>query len=228
MRKAALAVACVVALATIGCGTQKPGQHAISSSSSAPESTTAPSSSSAESTTAPATATPTSMNQYLQSIGVKVTPVSPESPTNVRVELPLPEGWENLGSLDPAYLITDKPSAADQGRTPSAVVYLIKLDGPLDARKAITEHGFADAQNTQNFQKIASSLGDFQGYPSAAIEGTYDNQNVRVHAWNRDVIVPDGSLHYLVQLTVTTTESQSAALSPDVAALTGGLKIAKR
>ncbi|NOS10528.1 LpqN/LpqT family lipoprotein, partial [Mycobacteroides abscessus] len=63
---------------------------------------------------------------------------------------------------------------------------------------------------------------------SAAIEGTYENQGVRVHAWNRDVIVPDGPLHYLVQFTVTTTEAQSAALSQDVAALTGGLKITKR
>ncbi len=168
------------------------------------------------------------MNEYLQSVGIKVTPVSPESPANVRIDVPLPQGWESLGALDPAYLIADKPSDADQGRTPSAVAYLIKLQGPLDARKIITEHGFADAQNTQNFQKIASSLDDFQGYPSAAIEGTYDNQNVRVHAWNRDVIVPDGPLHYLVQFTVTTTEAQTAALSKDVAALTGGLKITTR
>lgn len=116
------------------------------------------------------------MNEYLHSVGVTVTPVSPESPANVRVDVPLPQGWENLGALDPAYLIADKPSGADQGRTPSAVVYLIKLGGPLDARKVISEHGFADAQNTQNFQKIASSLDDFQGYPSAAIEGTYENQ----------------------------------------------------
>lgn len=168
------------------------------------------------------------MNEYLHSVGVTVTPVSPESPANVRVDVPLPRGWENLGALDPAYLIADKPSGADQGRTPSAVVYLIKLGGPLDARKVISEHGFADAQNTQNFRKIASSLDDYQGYPSAAIEGTYENQGVRVHAWNRDVIVPDGPLHYLVQFTVTTTEAQSAALSQDVAALTGGLKITKR
>ncbi len=168
------------------------------------------------------------MNEYLQGLGIAVVPLSPESPASVRVEMPVPDGWENLGSVEPAYLIADKPSGADQGRTPSAVVYLIKLDGPLDARKAITEHGFADAQNTQNFQKISSSLEDFQGYPSAAIEGTYENQNVRVHAWNRDVIVPDGPSHYLVQLTVTTTEAQSATLATDVATLTRGLKIMKR
>ncbi|SKF72563.1 LpqN/LpqT family lipoprotein [Mycobacteroides abscessus] len=215
MRSAALAAVAVAvaAFAMIGCGSQNPGQPA-GSASGTPESTAPP-------------AKPASMNEYLHSVGVTVTPVSPESPANVRVDVPLPRGWENLGALDPAYLIADKPSDADQGRTPSAVVYLIKLGGPLDARKVISEHGFADAQNTQNFQKIASSLDDFQGYPSAAIEGTYENQGVRVHAWNRDVIVPDGPLHYLVQFTVTTTEAQSAALSQDVAALTGGLKITK-
>ncbi|OAT66877.1 hypothetical protein AWB85_14700 [Mycobacteroides immunogenum] len=211
MRSAALAAAAVASFAMIGCGSQNPAQPA-GSSSSTPEST------------APA-AKPISMNEYLHSIGIKVTPVSPESPANVRIDVPLPQGWESLGALDPAYLIADKPSGADQGRTPSAVAYLIKLEGPLDAREIITEHGFADAQNTQSFRKIASSLDDFQGYPSAAIEGTYDNQNVRVHAWNRDVIVPDGPLHYLVQFTVTTTEAQTSALSPDIAELTGGLKI---
>ncbi|SHU83138.1 LpqN/LpqT family lipoprotein [Mycobacteroides abscessus] len=214
MRSAALAAVAVAAFAMIGCGSQNPGQPA-GSASGTPESTAPP-------------AKPASMNEYLHSVGVTVTPVSPESPANVRVDVPLPRGWENLGALDPAYLIADKPSDADQGRTPSAVVYLIKLGGPLDARKVISEHGFADAQNTQNFRKIASSLDDYQGYPSAAIEGTYENQGVRVHAWSRDVIVPDGPLHYLVQFTVTTTEAQSAALSQDVAALTGGLKITKR
>ncbi|MGH3722645.1 MAG: LpqN/LpqT family lipoprotein [Mycobacterium sp.] len=216
MRSAALVAACLMALVTVGCGTSTPHPPA------------APSSSSAESS-ASRTATPSaSMNEYLQGLGIAVVPLSPESPASVRVEMPVPDGWENLGSVEPAYLIADKPSGADQGRTPSAVVYLIKLDGPLDARKAITEHGFADAQNTQNFQKISSSLEDFQGYPSAAIEGTYENQNVRVHAWNRDVIVPDGPSHYLVQLTVTTTEAQSATLATDVATLTRGLKIMKR
>ncbi|WP_420872460.1 LpqN/LpqT family lipoprotein [Mycobacteroides salmoniphilum] len=222
----------MVALATAGCESKQPEPQASSSNSSASNSATSTnsstSSSTASSSSVPPTATPLSMNEYLQSIGVTVVPVSPASPANVRVEVPLPDGWENLGSLDPAYLITDKPSGADQGRTPSAVIYLIKLDGPLDARKALTEHGFSDAQNTQNFQKITSSLDDFQGYPSAAIEGTYDNQNVRVHAWNRDVIVPDGPLNYLVQLTVTTTEAQAAALSKDVATLTEGLRITKR
>lgn len=201
-----------MALAAAGCESKQPEPQAISSNSS----------------TAPTSAAPISMNEYLQGQGVTVTPLSREAPAGLRVEMPLPDGWEDLGSLDPAYLITDKPGGVDQGRTPSAVVYLIKLDGTLDARKVITEHGFTDAQNTPNFQKIDSSLDDFQGYPSAAIEGTYDNQNVRVHAWNRDVIVPDGPLHYLVQLTVTTTEAQSAALAPDVAILTEGLKITKR
>ncbi|WP_078310141.1 MULTISPECIES: LpqN/LpqT family lipoprotein [unclassified Mycobacterium] len=226
MRSAALVAGCLMALATAGCDSKQPEPQAVSSPSPTSGSTTP--SSSPSSSTAPPTATPLSMNDYLQSVGVTVVPVSPASPANVRVEVPLPEGWENLGSLDPAYLISDKPSGADQGRTPSAVIYLIKLDGPLDARKAITEHGFSDAENTQNFQKITSSLDDFQGYPSAAIESIYDNQNVRVHSWNRDVIVPDGSLNYLVQLTVTTTEAQSAALSKDVATLTEGLKITKR
>ncbi|GAB5902972.1 hypothetical protein BKG83_12730 [Mycobacteroides chelonae] len=216
MRSAALVAGCLLALATAGCESKQPEPQAGSSSSSA------------SSTTATPTTTPTSMNEYLQSAGVKVVPVSPESSANVRVEMPLPEGWENLGAFEPAYLVSDKPSAADQGRTPSAVIYLIRLEGALDARTAITEHGFVDAQNAQGFQKISSSLDDFQGYPSAAIEGTYDNQNVRVHAWNRDVIVPDGPLHYLVQLTVTTTEAQASALATDVAALTGGLKITKR
>ncbi|MFD6197133.1 LpqN/LpqT family lipoprotein [Mycobacteriaceae bacterium NPDC060252] len=215
----------MVALATAGCESKQPEPQASSSNSSASNSAT--SSSTASSSSVPPTAAPLSMNEYLQSVGVTVVPVSPASQANVRVEVPLPDGWENLGSLDPAYLITDKPSGADQGRTPSAVIYLIKLEGPLDARKALTEHGFSDAQNTQNFQKITSSLADFQGYPSAAIEGTYDNQNVRVHAWNRDVIVPDGPLNYLVQLTVTTTEAQAAALSKDVATLTEGLRITR-
>ncbi|MEU9806629.1 LpqN/LpqT family lipoprotein [Mycobacterium sp. NPDC050853] len=222
MRSAALVAACLMALTGTGCGSKQPEPQAVSSDGSASNSPAS------NSSAAPTSTAPTSMNEYLQSLGVKVIPLSPDAVASIRIEVPLPAGWENLGPLDPAYLITDKPSDADQGRTPSAVIYLIKLDGPLDARKAITEHGFADAQNTQNFQKISSSLEDFQDYPSAAIEGTYDNQNVRVHAWNRDVIVPAGPIHYLVQLTVTTTEAQSAALAKDVAALTEGLRITKR
>ena len=80
------------------------------------------------------------------------------------------------------------------------------------------EHADDDAELTKNFKRLNYSNDDFNGFPSAMIEGSYDAaEGTRLHTYNRIVIpvTPAPKFQrYLVQFTVTTLADQAAAQAP--------------
>ena len=90
------------------------------------------------------------------------------------------------------------------------------------------EHGNADAQLSQNFKELNSSLDDFKGFPSSMIEGSYDLNGRRMHSYNRVVLAtgaPPANQRYLIQFTVTGYAEKAQAEAPDIEAIIAGFNV---
>jgi hypothetical protein len=115
----------------------------------------------------------------------------------------------------------------DAGYPPQALLMVFKLTGDFDITQAIN-HGYADAQMTENFTQLNASIENFDGQPSAMIEGSYTLLEQRLHTYNRIVIptsAPPAAERYLIQFTVTTAADQAAAHAADVEQLINGFSV---
>jgi hypothetical protein len=199
-----------------GCGAKTPDYQSIWSSSST--------------TTAKPSEAPEPIALYLDHNGVNGVPMTPATLTDLTVSIPPPPGWSVV--TDPnqptAFQILRKPDVP--AYPPTALLMVFKLIGNFDVAEAI-RHGYADAERSNGFTRLNASMNNFHGFPSAMIEGSYNLNNQRVHAWNRIVICTPAqttNLHYLVQLTVTTAADQAQAQGADVESIIAGFKVAAR
>ena len=72
-------------------------------------------------------------------------------------------------------------------------------------------------------------MADFQGMPSAMIEGSYNIGDQRLHTYNRIVIAtgpPPVNQRYLVQFSVITAAAQAESLRPEVESIIKGFTVA--
>jgi hypothetical protein len=212
---------CVAALAALvlvsGCGAKTPDYQSIWSSSST--ATTKPS------------AAPEPIAFYLEKAGVNAVPMTPATLTDLSVSIPHPPGWSEVTDPNQPAAFQILRKAADAAPyPPTALLMVFKLIGNFDVAEAI-RHGYADAELSNGFARLNASMDNFQGFPSAMIEGSYNLNNQRVHAWNRIVIATapqTTNLHYLVQLTVTTAANQAQTQGADVESIIAGFKVAAR
>ncbi|EFV12779.1 LpqN/LpqT family lipoprotein [Segniliparus rugosus] len=167
------------------------------------------------------------MDQYLQNHGVTVQAQTATDDSPLRIGLQQPPGWfayDRLQVPNTYTVLTDR-RAIDQNFVPNAVVVVHKLNGSFDPRSAILR-GFVDTERYKDFKKTRSSLDDFDGFPSAVIEGSYsDDKDRALHVLNRYVLAGSGDRAFAVLLTVTTTEDQAGKLADDLKTLDQGLKI---
>ncbi|MDX1885005.1 LpqN/LpqT family lipoprotein [Mycolicibacterium sp. 120270] len=171
------------------------------------------------------TTTPVPISQYLESAGVVGQPVAPDKLTDLTVTMPKPKGWEQYSN--PRFAPGTRVIA--KGDTyPTAMLMVFQLTGgDFDPKKAI-EHGNADAQLSQNFKELNSSLDDFKGFPSSMIEGSYDLNGRRMHSYNRVVLAtgaPPANQRYLIQFTVTGYAEKAQAEAPDIEAIIAGFDV---
>ena len=171
------------------------------------------------------TTTPVPISQYLESAGVVGQPVAPDKLTDITVTMPKPKGWEQYNN--PRFAPGTRVIA--KGDTyPTAMLMVFQLTGgDFDPKKAI-EHGNADAQLSQNFKELNSSLDDFKGFPSSMIEGSYDLNGRRMHSYNRVVLAtgaPPANQRYLIQFTVTGYAEKAQAEAPDIEAIIAGFNV---
>lgn len=174
------------------------------------------------------TTTPVPIAQYLENAGVVGQPVVPDKLTDLTVTMPRPKGWQQYSN--PNFAPGTRVIA--KGDTyPTAMLMVFQLSGgDFDPKKAI-EHGFADAEMSQNFRRLNASTEDFKGFPSSMIEGSYDLNGRRMHTFNRIVIAtgsPPANQRYLVQFTVTGYADKAAEEAPDIEAIIGGFNVAKK
>ena len=113
---------------------------------------------------------------------------------------------------------------------PTAMLMVFKLTGDFDVNEAV-QHGYADAELTENFKRLNASNDNWRGFPSSMIEGSYDLNGRRMHSYNRIVFAtgsPPAKQRYLVQLTVTGYAEKAAEEAPDIEAIIGGFNVAAK
>jgi Probable lipoprotein LpqN len=208
----------LLVIAAAGCGDRSPDYTSLL--------TTTPKTTQASGTDTPDTPVP--ISQYLEQAGVQGQPVAPDRLTDLTVTMPSPKGWEQYSnpSLAPGTRMIAKGDTY-----PTAMLMVFQLaGGDFDPAKAI-QHGNADAQATENFKELNSSMDNFKGFPSSMIEGSYDLNGQRMHSYNRIVIAtgsPPANQRYLIQFTVTGYAAKAQAEAPDIEAIIDGFNVAKK
>ena len=175
-----------------------------------------------------AAARPVPFAEYLEGIGVTGAPMAPNTLTDLTVSIPTPPGWAPYRNpkLPPTTQVITKGS-----RYPGAMLTVFALRGAdFNAADAV-KHANADAQLVQNFTQLDASTADYNGFPSSMIQGSYDQDNTRMHSYNRIVLPtgsPPGRQRYLVQLTITSLANEAVAQSSDIEAIIRGFVVAAK
>jgi hypothetical protein len=215
-RRAAVAAAAALVLATAACGAETPDYQSVwSTSSSAPPSPETP------------TETPVPIAQYLEGVGVTGRTVAPEKLPDLTVSIPTPPGWKPY----PGTQFEPGTRVIAKGDTyPIAMLLAIELTGQFDPAEAI-KHGDDDARLSENFKELNASHDTWRGLPSAMVEGTYDLNGQRMQTYNRIVIAtgaPPANQRYLVQLTVTSFANEAEKYGKDIETILAGFTVAPK
>ncbi len=173
-------------------------------------------------------AKPVPFAKYLEGVGVTGVPVAPNTLTDLTVSMPTPPGWAPYSNpkLPPTTRVISKG-----GRYPAAMLTVFALRGAdFNAADAV-KHANADAQLVSNFTQLDASTTDYNGFPSSMIQGSYDQDDMRMHSYNRIVLPtgsPPGRQRYLVQLTITSLANEAVAQSSDIEAIIRGFVVAAK
>jgi len=167
---------------------------------------------------------PVPIAEYLNSVGVTGQQVPLDELTDLTVTLPRPPGWTKYANPN---FSPGTEAIAKNNTYPTAMVMVFKLSGNFDVAKAL-EHGDDSAELSKDFKRLNYSTDDFDGFPSAMVEGSYDLEGTRLHTYNRIVIpvTPEPEFQrYLVQFTVTTRADKAAAQAPEVQQVIEGFTV---
>jgi hypothetical protein len=218
-RRAWAAAAASVAVITAGCGPSQPDYRAIWST--APPTTTSTA----------ADGQPQSISAYLENIGITGEPLPPDKLPDLSVDLPTPAGWQPYANTN---LSPGTRMIAKGDTYPTAMILAFKLNGDFDVREAL-KYADGDAKSSANFKELNSSSADYDGFPSAMVEGTYDLNGQRMQSYNRMVIPTANPVRagvpgqrYLIQLTVTTFADEAQKQGPDIEAIIKGFTVAAK
>lgn len=172
------------------------------------------------STPAPAATSekPVPLYEYLEGVGVTGEPMALKDLTEVTVTMPVPVGWAKVDDPELRDVELIRPTGS-QDQYPNVMVMAFKLWGGFDVAEAI-KRANADAQLSKGFTKLGESFDDFDGFPSAMIEGSYDGPDGRrIHTYNRVVIPVTKTFdRYLIQFTASTRADQAVAQSDAIEA----------
>jgi hypothetical protein len=186
-------------------------------------------------TTAVPAATPTlvpatsgTLTDYFAGKHVTLEPQRAQGFQALHVTLPMPPGWTQVPdpNVPNAFAVIANRASPDL-YTPNAQLVVYRLVGNFDPNEAIT-HGLIDSQSLAAWQSTDATLGDFYGFPSSLIEGTYRQNDMTLNTSRRHLIATSGSDKYLVSLSVTSQANvQGAPSSADATdAIVNGFRVA--
>ena len=162
---------------------------------------------------------------YLEKIKVGTEQVVPSSLTDLKVNLPRPQGWTEYKNLNYS---PGTVTIADHDSYPMAMLMVFRMSGDFNVDEAI-KHADADAMLSQNFKKLDGSTDKFGGFPSSMIEGSYDLNGQRMQSYNRIVIAtpnpPKPGIHYLIQLTVTAYAEKAKEQAGEIESIIKGFSV---
>ncbi|OBB17255.1 hypothetical protein A5761_10710, partial [Mycolicibacterium setense] len=165
--------------------------------------------------------------EFFKSKGVKMEPQVSRDFKALSIVLPLPSGWTNVPdpNVPDAFAVIADRSSTDL-YTPNAQVVVYKLVGNFDPVEAIS-HGYVDTQQLQSWRPTDMAMGDFNGFPSAFIEGSYLSGSQMLNTSRRHILANAGPDHYLVSLSVNSSAAnQGVSAAADAAdAIVSGFKV---
>jgi hypothetical protein len=150
-----------------------------------------------------APATSGTLREFFAAKNVELEPQVANGFTALNIVLPMPVGWSQVPdpNVPDAFAVIADRNSGDL-YTPNAQVVVYKLVGDFDPREAIS-HGLVDSQQLPGWRSIDASLAEFNGFPSAFIEGSYRSTEQMLNTSRRHVLAASGQDRYLVSLTVT-------------------------
>lgn len=165
-----------------------------------------------------------SVAEYLAVLGVRSIPVHPDTVAAPLISLPVPPGWSEMSRevLPGAYRAWARPPEGDSTWSDNAVVLVSRLDRKVDP-EALLQHAFTDSRRMPGWREVQADTHDCVGFPSAAVTGEYSVHEMELLAHTRYVLIDEGSVSYLLQVTIT-AHSASSALS-DITRMSSGLSI---
>ncbi|MCV7290799.1 LpqN/LpqT family lipoprotein [Mycolicibacterium wolinskyi] len=179
---------------------------------------------------APQTITPASsgtLAEFFKAKGVKMEPQVSHDFKALNIVLPLPAGWTKVPdpNVPDAFAVIADRTSTDL-YTPNAQVVVYKLIGTFDPKEAIS-HGYVDSQQQLGWRTTDMSLADFNGFPSAFIEGSYNSGSQMLNTSRRHVIATSGPDRYLVSLSVNySAANQGVSASAEAAdAIVSGFRV---
>ncbi|MGV0625175.1 LpqN/LpqT family lipoprotein [Mycolicibacter minnesotensis] len=170
-------------------------------------------------------ATSGTLRDYFAANKVQMEPQQAAGFNAFNITVPMPTGWTHVPDPnvpDAFVVIADRRGGSLY--TPNAQVVVYRLNGQFDPKAAIT-HGFIDSQTLMAWQTTNASLDDFNGFPSAVIEGTYRDADMTLNTSRRHVIVPTEDAAYLVSLTVTTGAGRAIGAAPATDGIVNGFRV---
>jgi len=172
-------------------------------------------------------ATSGTIADYLRSKGVRLEPQVSHDFTALSIVLPMPRGWSTVPdpNVPDAFAVIADRSSTDL-YTPNAQVVVYKLIGDFDPVEAIS-HGYVDSLQQMGWQSTDMRMGDFNGFPSSFIEGSYRADSQTLNTSRRHVIATVGPDRYLVSLSVNSgAASQGVSAAADATdAIVAGFKV---
>ncbi|MGE0216454.1 LpqN/LpqT family lipoprotein [Mycolicibacterium sp.] len=177
----------------------------------------------------PVTITPAAsgtLTEFFAAKGVTMEPQNSRDFRALNIVLPMPRGWAHVPdpNVPDAFAVIADRVGGNGLYTSNAQVVVYKLVGQFDPKEAIS-HGFIDSQLLPAWRSTDASLADFGGLPSSIIEGTYRENNMTLNTSRRHVIAPSGPDHYLVSLSVTTSEDQVLPAAEATDAIVNGFRV---
>lgn len=215
LRGCALAVGvAALAFSTVACGPKTADYQSIWTTPSSTSSSAAP------------TSPPAPLSKYLEDEGVLGDAILPSDPPDMTVSIPTPAGWAPRAA-DPN--AKSKAVMISKGNNyPAALLVMFRLRGEFNPAEAIKH---ANADLPQDFRQLDASTADYNGFPSAMIQGTYEQKGARMRSWKR-VVIPTaaapGNQRYLVELTIFSLDNQAVAESNDIEAIIRGFVVARK
>lgn len=213
-RALAAAAAVAVGVGVSACGSERTSgtpttSPSTSSAAAAPSSSAAPAPS-------PAPAAPIrTLADYIRENNIVETPVSRGDAGAPTVDLPPPQGFEDMGANTPpgaytAFAYTADPAAAQNPAT--IVLTMSKLTGNVDPATVLeaapgtvrTYPGFEGPETGQS--------GKLGGFDATVIGGTYTKDGVNHLIAQKTVVIPGQDGLYVLQIVADGSEDQAQAL----------------
>jgi hypothetical protein len=164
---------------------------------------------------------------FLKDKHVTLEPQVSKGFTALNIVLPMPTGWSQVPdpNVPDAFAVIADRVGGDGLYTSNAALVVYRLvGGEFDAKEAIS-HGFIDSQQQAAWRAADASFADFGGMPSAAIKGTFRQNNMTLITTRRHVLATSGGDKYLVTLSVTTSAAVAVASGGATDAIFHGFRV---